>query len=72
LEARAQGKIVRAFRLSSIVPAVAMPPESLDVGWFTEQEAHALENRDPATNIDLGLQFEFFGARAFEFIQQTG
>ena len=58
-------------RLASRVPALAAPPESLEVGWFTESEVRALDNWDPAANIDIGVQFEFFRARAFEFIQQT-
>jgi ADP-ribose pyrophosphatase YjhB (NUDIX family) len=58
-------------RLATVVPAVAMPPESLDVGWFTESEVRALDNWDPAANIEIGIQFEFFRAHAFGFIQQT-
>jgi ADP-ribose pyrophosphatase YjhB (NUDIX family) len=58
-------------RLPAIVPAVAKPPESLEVGWFTEEEVRALDHWDPAANIDFGIQFEFFRAGAFEFIQQT-
>jgi ADP-ribose pyrophosphatase YjhB (NUDIX family) len=58
-------------RLSSRLPVVAAPPESTEVGWFTESEVRALENWDPAANIDIGVQFEFFRTRAFEFIQQT-
>lgn len=58
-------------RLPGRVSAVACPPESLDVGWFTESEARALDNWDPAANIELGVQFDFFRRRAFGFIQQT-
>jgi len=58
-------------RLPGVVAATASPPESLDVGWFTEGEVRALDNWDPAANIDIGVQFDFFRARAFEFIQET-
>ena len=58
-------------RLTSRLPAVATPPESTEVGWFTESEVRALDNWDPAANIDIGVQFDFFRTRAFEFIQQT-
>jgi 8-oxo-dGTP diphosphatase len=58
-------------RVSEPVRAVALAPESLEVGWFTEDEVRALDNWGPAANIDIGVQFEFFRGRAFEFIQQT-
>lgn len=58
-------------RLSAPVPAKAMPPESLEVGWFSEGEVRALDNWDPAANIEIGVQFDFFRASAFGFIQQT-
>src|SRR5512139_20667 len=58
-------------RLPVRVPARAAPPESLEVGWFTEGEARNLDNWDPAANIELGVQFEFFRRQAFGFIQQT-
>jgi ADP-ribose pyrophosphatase YjhB (NUDIX family) len=58
-------------RLPSMVPASAVPPESLEVGWFSESECRALDTWDPAARIDTGVQFEFFRARGFEFIQQT-
>jgi len=58
-------------RLAARVPAVACPPESLEVGWFTESEARVLDNWDPAANIELGVQFDFFRRQAFGFIQQT-
>ncbi len=58
-------------RLPAMIPATPAPPESLEVGWFSESEVRALDNWDPAANIDIGVQFEFFRARGFEFIQQT-
>lgn len=58
-------------RLPARVPAMAAPPESLEVGWFTEEEVRALDNWDPAAGIEIGIQFEFFRARDFRFIQQT-
>jgi ADP-ribose pyrophosphatase YjhB (NUDIX family) len=58
-------------RLPARVPATAKPPESTEVGWFTEQQMSALDNWDPAANIDVGVQFEFFRRQAFGFIQQT-
>jgi len=58
-------------RLPARVPATATPPESLEVGWFSESEVRALDNWNPAANIDIGVQFNFFRTPAFEFIQQT-
>ena len=58
-------------RLPAMIPATATPPESLEVGWFTEAQVRALDNWDPAANIEIGAQFEFFRARDFGFIQQT-
>jgi hypothetical protein len=58
-------------RLPEPVPAMAVPPESLEVGWFTESEVRAIENWEPAANIDIGVQFAFFRDRDFGFIQQT-
>lgn len=58
-------------RLPAVVPAQPSPPESLDVGWFTEGEVRALDNWAPAAHIEIGAQFSFFRARGFEFIQQT-
>ncbi|HXC60178.1 MAG TPA: NUDIX hydrolase [Steroidobacteraceae bacterium] len=58
-------------RVATPVAVTAAPPESLEVGWFTESEVRALDNWDPATNIDLAVQFEFFRGHGFEFIQQT-
>lgn len=58
-------------RLPSIVPACAAPPESLEVGWFSESECRQIDSWAPAARIDVGVQFEFFRTRAFEFIQQT-
>ena len=58
-------------RLPERVQARAAPPESLEVGWFTESEVRALDNWDPAASIETGVQFDFFRAPGFEFIQQT-
>jgi ADP-ribose pyrophosphatase YjhB (NUDIX family) len=58
-------------RLPAMIPATATPPESLEVGWFTEGEVRALDNWEPAANIETAAQFDFFRARTFEFIQQT-
>lgn len=58
-------------RLPTPVPAEPVPPESVDVGWFTESEVSALDNWDPGTAIDFGIQFRFYRAPTFEFIQQT-
>jgi ADP-ribose pyrophosphatase YjhB (NUDIX family) len=58
-------------RLAEPVPARAMPPESLEAGWFSESEVRALDNWAPAANIEIGVQFNFFRASAFGFIQQT-
>jgi len=58
-------------RLPAPMPARAMPPESLDVGWFSESEVRALDNWAPAANIEIGVQFDFFRSSAFGFIQQT-
>jgi ADP-ribose pyrophosphatase YjhB (NUDIX family) len=58
-------------RLPERVPATAVPPEALEAGWFTESECRLLESWEPAGSIEIGVQFEFFRTRAFEFIQQT-
>jgi ADP-ribose pyrophosphatase YjhB (NUDIX family) len=58
-------------RLEQKVAATAAPPESLEVGWFTEDQVRALDNWEPAHNVEIGIQFEFFRTRTFEFIQQT-
>ena len=58
-------------RLPSRIAAIATPPECLEVGWFNESEVRQLDNWGPASNIDIGLQFEFFRGRTFEFIQQN-
>jgi ADP-ribose pyrophosphatase YjhB (NUDIX family) len=58
-------------RLPNRIPVTATPPESLEVGWFTEGEMRALDNWDPAAHIETGIQFDFFRARAFEFIQEN-
>jgi ADP-ribose pyrophosphatase YjhB (NUDIX family) len=58
-------------RLPSIVPASAAPPESLEVGWFSECECRQLDSWAPAARLDVSIQFEFFRSRAFGFIQQT-
>jgi 8-oxo-dGTP diphosphatase len=58
-------------RLPEIVPAVAVPPESIEVGWFSESEVRSLDNWGPAGGIDIGVQFEFFRSLAFGFIQHT-
>jgi ADP-ribose pyrophosphatase YjhB (NUDIX family) len=58
-------------RLSTPLPARAMPPESLEAGWFSESEVRALDNWAPAGNIEIGVQFNFFRASAFGFIQET-
>jgi len=58
-------------RLPAVVPARASPPESLEVGWFTESECREIDNWAPAACIDTAIQFEFFRARTFGFIQQN-
>ncbi len=58
-------------RLPGRVAATAVPPEALEVGWFTEDEVRALDHWGPGGRIDVGVQFAFFRSRGFEFIQQT-
>lgn len=58
-------------RLPATVPASAVPPESLEVGWFSESECRALDSWEPAASIDIGIQFEFFRTLTFGFIQNT-
>jgi ADP-ribose pyrophosphatase YjhB (NUDIX family) len=58
-------------RLPQTLPASAVPPESLDVGWFSESECRALDSWEPAASVDIGIQFEFFRALTFGFIQNT-
>lgn len=58
-------------RLPSMVSAQAAPPDSLEVGWFSESECREIDNWAPAACIDTAIQFEFFRARTFGFIQQN-
>jgi ADP-ribose pyrophosphatase YjhB (NUDIX family) len=58
-------------RLPETVPASAVPPESLDVGWFSESECRTLDSWAPAASVDIGIQFEFFRTLSFGFIQNT-
>ena len=58
-------------RLPEMVDVQPVPPETLEVGWFTEGEMSSIENWGPAARIDVDVQFAFFRSRAFEFIQQT-
>jgi 8-oxo-dGTP pyrophosphatase MutT (NUDIX family) len=60
-----------AISLPAVVPARATPPESLEVGWFSESECRQIDSWAPAASIDMGVQFEFFRARTFGFIQQN-
>jgi 8-oxo-dGTP diphosphatase len=39
-------------RLDEIVPALAVPPESLEVGWFSATDLANLEIWDPGTDVD--------------------
>ncbi|MEP7314701.1 MAG: NUDIX domain-containing protein [Pseudomonadota bacterium] len=69
----AMNQIYHGFiaRLPAMVLAQASPPESLEVGWFSESEVRALDNWGPAAGIDMSVQFDFFRAGAFGFIQHT-
>lgn len=58
-------------RLPAPVRAAPVPPESIEVGWFNESEVCALDNWEPGTAIDFGVQFGFFRTQSFELIQQT-
>ena len=58
-------------RLPATLPASPVPPESLDVGWFSESECRALDSWAPAASVDIGVQFEFFRTLTFGFIQNT-
>ncbi len=58
-------------RLPGRVTAAAVPPEALEVGWFTEEEVRALDHWGPGGRIDVGVQFAFFRSLAFGFIQQS-
>ena len=58
-------------RLPARVEATPVPPESLETGWFTEEQVRALDNWGPASSIDMSVQFAFFRATGFEFIQQS-
>lgn len=58
-------------RLDEPGTAVAMPPESLEVGWFSEEQVRAMDNWAPAASIDIGEQFAFFRAQVFHYIQET-
>lgn len=39
-------------RLDESVPASAVPPESLEVGWFSERDLANLEIWDPSADVD--------------------
>jgi hypothetical protein len=44
--------------LSEILPARAMPPESLDVGWFSKEDLVRMEMWDPDAVLNTALLFE--------------
>jgi len=58
-------------RLPATVPARAVPPESLEAGWFSEGECRALDSWEPASSVDIGVQFNFFRTPTFGIIQNT-
>jgi ADP-ribose pyrophosphatase YjhB (NUDIX family) len=58
-------------RLPARIQIAAAPPESLEAGWYSEQQVRALDNWDPAASIDIATQFDFFRSSGFRFIQQT-
>lgn len=48
-----------------------MAPESLDVGWFSEDDLAELDMWDPAASVDTDLLFEGVRTGRFDFYQQT-
>lgn len=58
-------------RLNEMVPASAVVPESLDVGWFSEDDLAGLDMWDPAASVDTDLLFEGVRTGRFDFYQQT-
>jgi ADP-ribose pyrophosphatase YjhB (NUDIX family) len=58
-------------RLAEIVPASAVPPESLEVGWFSERDLASLEIWDPGADVDTDLLFDGVRTGRFDFYQQN-
>ncbi len=60
-----------AVALAKMLPATAVPPESIDVGWFTRQQLRSLDLWEPASRVDH--ESLFAGARTghFNFYQES-
>jgi ADP-ribose pyrophosphatase YjhB (NUDIX family) len=58
-------------RLDEMVAASAVPPETLEIGWFSQSELGAVELWDPGANVDTRLLFEGARADRFGFLQQN-
>lgn len=58
-------------RLPAMVPASAVAPESLDVGWFSEDDLATLEMWDPAASVDTDRLFDGVRTGRFDFYQQS-
>ncbi len=58
-------------RLQERLPASAVQPESLEVGWFSEAELRQIELWDPGAHLDMELLFEVARSGRFHFHQQT-
>jgi ADP-ribose pyrophosphatase YjhB (NUDIX family) len=57
--------------LKSPVRAVAVLPESLEVGWFTWDELGSLNVWEPGASLEMNLLFDAVGCRRVEFYQQV-
>lgn len=57
--------------LERTVCASALPPESLEVGWFSETELRKLRIWEPDASIDTRLCFASVRAGRFEFVQRS-
>ena len=48
-----------------------MPPESLEIGWFSESEIPTVDLWEPGAKVNARLLFEGAEANRFDFLQQT-
>lgn len=58
-------------RLERAVCPSAVPPESLEVGWFSEPELRKLDVWEPDVSIDTRRTFASVRAGRFEFLQHS-
>lgn len=51
-------------RLPQMLPARAMPPETVDVGWFSKEELVRIDMWDPDVVLNTALLFDWLSSRA--------